>query len=359
MAWELAPNPGVLEGAVSGSGLTLVLDVAAWAIGPSPDLVEGTVSGASLNELESIPVTSIAGEGGFDFSGTGSLDELAAVGVQLTGEGGFDFTGTASLAEEAPAGPDVVEITGEGQVGFASSGSAIGVVELTGEDGFDFAGSASVTAFDSAAPVVEVAGEGGFDFTGAGLLVEAEPPAPVVEITGSGGFDFVGEAVLAEIAAGIAEAIGAGGFDFAGAALLEEFDPTIPAPIIRGPLRLLVAGAPVRTADRLVDFAIKQGDTWPPIEMQVVDRIGAPVSLAGATNRTILGQPDGSPPRIDRAARVVDVAAGRLRFDAWQAGDTDELGVLQLEVELTYADGRRVTAPSAGYNRVQVVDDLG
>ncbi len=332
MAWELAPNPDVLEGAVSGSSLTLVLDVAAWAIGPSPDVVEGAVSGASLNEVEAIPVTSITGEGGFDFTGTASLGELAAEVVELTGEGGFDFTGTASLAEVTPS-DDVVEITGEGQVGFASSGSAVGVVEL--------------------------AGEGGFDFTGAALLLEAEPPAPVVGITGSGGFDFVGEAVLAEIAAGIAEVVGAGGFDFAGAALLEEFDPTIPAPIIRGPLRLLVAGAPVRTADRLVDFVIKQGDTWPPIEMQVVDRTGAPVSLAGATNRTLMGQPGGSPPKVDRAARVVDVAAGLLRFEAWLAGDTDELGVLQLEVELTYADGRNVTAPSAGYARVQVVDDLG
>lgn len=107
----------------------------------------------------------------------------------------------------------------------------------------------------------------------------------------------------------------------------------------------------------MADFTIKRRDRLPALEMSLTDRTGAPVNLIGATARVIVGR-RGKAPLVDAPAVVVDGAAGSIRYD-WADGDTATAGSYLLEVEVTFADGRRMTCPNNGHASVSVVEDLG
>ncbi len=107
-------------------------------------------------------------------------------------------------------------------------------------------------------------------------------------------------------------------------------------------------------------FTIPQGDLLPAVEGVLLDGFGEPVQL-----------PDGTPvqfvaarrredlPIIDRAATVVDSAAGRVRY-TWQAGDTDDAGEFLYVwiIEFAGVPNKPQTFPSEAPNKLAITRQL-
>ncbi len=100
---------------------------------------------------------------------------------------------------------------------------------------------------------------------------------------------------------------------------------------------------------------IKRGDRRPGVTITCTDA-GAPVDLTLASELRLIGVLDGTK-IIDRA--VVGSVDGKVVIDKWEVSDTEDPGILQLEVEAIWSDGTPQTFPGNTYLEVEIIPDLG
>ena len=106
-----------------------------------------------------------------------------------------------------------------------------------------------------------------------------------------------------------------------------------------------------------MSFYIKQDDTTPSLRADLKNGSGDSVDLLDATVRFHMREIGSTNIVIDADATVISEAGGTVQYD-WVAGDTADVGAYQAEFEVTYPDGTIETFPSAGYIRVEIIDDI-
>lgn len=100
----------------------------------------------------------------------------------------------------------------------------------------------------------------------------------------------------------------------------------------------------------MADFTIKRGDTAPAL---IIECVGADLSLAAAVR--VIGARSGNKV-IDHVGSGDD--QGLITY-LWDAADTAQTGLIEMEVEVTWPDGRIQTFPSGErYLTVLVTADL-
>ena len=96
----------------------------------------------------------------------------------------------------------------------------------------------------------------------------------------------------------------------------------------------------------MAKFIIKQNDTSPSLEAQLLTSTREIVSLVGATVVFNMKTASGTVV-INRAeAEIVDASSGIVRYD-WFASDTARAGEYLAEFEVTFADGKIETFPQS------------
>lgn len=100
---------------------------------------------------------------------------------------------------------------------------------------------------------------------------------------------------------------------------------------------------------------IKRGDNRPGASITCKNG-SVPVDLTLATSLRLIGILNGAP-HINRA--VTGTALGVVSIPTWEDTDTATTGLLQLEVEATWADDTKQTFPGSTYLEVEIVPDLG
>lgn len=108
----------------------------------------------------------------------------------------------------------------------------------------------------------------------------------------------------------------------------------------------------------MIVFFIKQNDTSPSIEVQLLDAKEQPVNVSDATVMFYMCDFDCGEKKILAPAEVVDGGQGIVRYD-WQPGNTNEPGFYRAEFEVTYTDGTVETFPNDSYITVMVKTELG
>lgn len=99
---------------------------------------------------------------------------------------------------------------------------------------------------------------------------------------------------------------------------------------------------------------VKQGDLAPTVRVQVLDPTNAPTSLADALELEFRMTPvvEGLTGDVSGAA-TLPLADKSVIDYAWQAGDTDVVGLYRGEFRARYAGGWK-TVPTDGYISVSV-----
>lgn len=109
-------------------------------------------------------------------------------------------------------------------------------------------------------------------------------------------------------------------------------------------------------------FQIKQGDTRPAYTAQLLDRYGlpgqVPLDLTNATQVLFKMRERGSTGLVvDTAMTITNPTSGIVQH-VWDANDTRNVGLFDVEFEITWTDGGIETVPNGSYLSVEVVDDL-
>lgn len=104
-------------------------------------------------------------------------------------------------------------------------------------------------------------------------------------------------------------------------------------------------------------FVIKQNDTLPNLEAQLIDADGTPLNLelCGVWFRMVYGR---QMMKVNRSATITDMANGKVKVE-WQDGDTDTPGLYRAEFEIHMPDDKIITVPNDGYFLINIVQKLG
>lgn len=107
---------------------------------------------------------------------------------------------------------------------------------------------------------------------------------------------------------------------------------------------------------------LNQHDLQPYYYVTVTDSTGGAVNITGATIRITMRPEDSTALKINRSTvgiTISDATAGRFQY-AWQAADTDTIGIFDVEFEITPASGGKFTIPSRnqGVAHISIVADL-
>jgi hypothetical protein len=110
----------------------------------------------------------------------------------------------------------------------------------------------------------------------------------------------------------------------------------------------------------MADFAIKQNDTHPPLEVVLSDLDG-PIDLTTATSVWLMmrGQKRTGAVSVTGQALVVPPATDGFVIYEWIPLDTAVADLYNAEFEIRWGDGSVQTVPNSGYFYVDVQDDLG
>jgi hypothetical protein len=103
-------------------------------------------------------------------------------------------------------------------------------------------------------------------------------------------------------------------------------------------------------------FVIKQNDTLPSLEAQLIDYAGAPIDLDLCGVHFHMQGYNGLV-KINRPTTIVNVETGDVKVE-WQTGDTDTVGTFKCEFEVNMPDGKIITVPNDGYFLISVVKEL-
>ncbi len=104
-------------------------------------------------------------------------------------------------------------------------------------------------------------------------------------------------------------------------------------------------------------FTIKQNDTLPTIEAQLLDASGNPVNLDLCGVKLYMKHGFGQK-EIEKLATITDVENGKVKVE-WQDGDTDTPGTYKCEFEVNMPDGKVISIPNDGYFLISVIPELG
>jgi hypothetical protein len=103
-------------------------------------------------------------------------------------------------------------------------------------------------------------------------------------------------------------------------------------------------------------FTIKSGSTLPALSVQLLDSTGAGIDLTSATVTMTMRSRSGSL-KIDAGPCSIVTASTGIVSYAWQAEDTDTIGLFDAEFTATFSGGVEI-APSSGYLTVIVSQSL-
>ena len=101
----------------------------------------------------------------------------------------------------------------------------------------------------------------------------------------------------------------------------------------------------------------KQGDTAPALAEQLFDGTGAAVSLAGASVKFMAWFPGDTTVKINAAATITDAATGKVSYTP-TALNTDTVGDLMCEWQVTFGGGAVETFPNSNWQKIRVLDDI-
>ncbi len=101
----------------------------------------------------------------------------------------------------------------------------------------------------------------------------------------------------------------------------------------------------------------KQNDTAPAIAEQLLDGTGAAVALTGASVKFMAWFPGDAAVKVNAAATITDAANGKVSYTP-NSTDTNTIGDLMVEWQVTFAGGAVETFPNSGHQKVRVTDDL-
>lgn len=112
----------------------------------------------------------------------------------------------------------------------------------------------------------------------------------------------------------------------------------------------------------MADVTIKQNDTRPKVDRTLTETINGSttvLNLSNASGVKLIARFSGSnTAKINASAAIASANGGVVRY-TFLAADTDTVGALQAEYEITWNDGGIETVPNDGYWSIEVVDDLG
>jgi hypothetical protein len=108
---------------------------------------------------------------------------------------------------------------------------------------------------------------------------------------------------------------------------------------------------------RAPDAFWKQNDTAPAIAEQLFDGSGTAVNLAGASVKFMAWFPGDAAVKINATATITDAPTGKVSYTP-TAPNTDTIGDLMVEWQVTFGGGAIETFPNSGWQKVRVVDDL-
>lgn len=103
-------------------------------------------------------------------------------------------------------------------------------------------------------------------------------------------------------------------------------------------------------------FVIKQNDTLPHLEVQLLDVDDNPINLDLCGVHFHMNERNGGNV-IDTPAIILNEIDGQVKYE-WQLGDTDKVGIYECEFEINMPDGNIVTVPTDGYFLVGIVKEL-
>lgn len=104
-------------------------------------------------------------------------------------------------------------------------------------------------------------------------------------------------------------------------------------------------------------FNIKQGDTRPSLEAQLLDEDNDPRNLDNASVRFHMEDVDTGSVVVDADGRIINKDEARVVYE-WQTGDTDDPGRYEAEFEVDYGGGDYETFPNNGYIDVYVEEEI-
>lgn len=102
-------------------------------------------------------------------------------------------------------------------------------------------------------------------------------------------------------------------------------------------------------------FTIKQNDTLPTLEAQLIDHNNNPINLELCGVRFHMNQYDEI--IINKPATIVDIELGMVKVE-WQEEDTGKTGTYKCEFEVNMPDGNIITVPNDGYFLVSIIREL-
>lgn len=100
---------------------------------------------------------------------------------------------------------------------------------------------------------------------------------------------------------------------------------------------------------------IKVGDLEPDLTITCTSN-GAAVDLTAASSVQVVGRAEGA--TVPLFTRTVTGNASGVVTMAWQAGDTDTVGRILIEVLVTWPGSKPQRFPASSYLPVDVVDNL-
>lgn len=111
------------------------------------------------------------------------------------------------------------------------------------------------------------------------------------------------------------------------------------------------------------DFHIKQGNTSPALEAQLIGNDGDPVNLTGATVRFQMRLVGNDTPTVDDNAKITGPDKGIVVYE-WKSGDTDTEGSYIAEFDVDYSGGSGSnfdadeTFPNNDYLQIRIEENL-
>jgi len=103
-------------------------------------------------------------------------------------------------------------------------------------------------------------------------------------------------------------------------------------------------------------FTIKQNDTMPALQAQLIDVDGSPVNLDLCGVHFHMSKQNGDIV-INMPAVITDIENGKVKYE-WRNGDTAEIGVYRCEFEVNMPDGNIITVPNDRYFLISIVREL-